>query len=99
VATNPNVERKGATVPYTSLNGDMFSYLSKCGKLALSLPTGERTAFLKKYKAKLCEAFCEGDIGAKVTAGMTSDNASYRVPALRLEVGFLGARAGTRDFP
>lgn len=44
VATNPNVERKGATVPYTSLNGHMFSYLSKEGKLALRLPAGEREA-------------------------------------------------------
>ena len=57
VATNPKVERKGATVPYTSLNGHMFSYLSKQGKLALRLPTAERDGFLKKYKAKLCEAY------------------------------------------
>jgi hypothetical protein len=57
VATNPNVERKGATVPYTSLNGHMFSYLSKQGKMALRLPAGEREAFLKKYKAKLCDAY------------------------------------------
>jgi hypothetical protein len=57
VATNPNVERKGDTIPYTSLNGHMFSYLSKEGKLALRLPAGEREAFLKKYKAKLCEAY------------------------------------------
>jgi len=57
VATNPKVERKGATVPYTSLNGHMFSYLSKEGKLALRLPAGEREAFLEKYKAKLCEAY------------------------------------------
>jgi hypothetical protein len=57
VATNPKVERKGATVPYTSLNGHMFSYLSKQGKLALRLPAPEREAFLKKYKTKLCEAY------------------------------------------
>ncbi len=57
VATNPSVERKGATVPYTSLNGHMFSYLSKQGKLALRLPPAEREAFLKKYKAKLCDAY------------------------------------------
>ena len=57
VATNPSVQRKGATVPYTSLNGHMFSYLGKEGKLALRLPAGEREAFLKKYKAKLCEAY------------------------------------------
>ena len=57
VATNPNVQRKGATVPYTSLNGHMFSYLTKEGKLALRLPAGEREAFLKKYKTTLCEAY------------------------------------------
>jgi hypothetical protein len=57
VATNPSVELKGATVPYTSLNGHMFSYLSKEGKLALRLPPDGREAFLKKYKARLCEAY------------------------------------------
>jgi len=57
VATNPKVELRGATVPYTSLNGHMFSYLSKEGKLELRLPAGEREAFLKKYKAKLCQAY------------------------------------------
>lgn len=57
VATNPSVERKGATVPYTSLNGHMFSYLSKEGKLAPRLPPAERETFLKKYQAKLCDAY------------------------------------------
>src|SRR5215475_11692194 len=57
VATNPKVERKGATVPYTSLNGHMFSYLSKEGKLALRLPEPERGTFLKKYNATLCSAY------------------------------------------
>jgi hypothetical protein len=57
VATNPQVERKGATVPYTSVNGNMSSYLSKEGKLALRLPPETREAFLKKYQAKLCDAY------------------------------------------
>lgn len=57
VATNSSIELQGATVPYTSLNGHMFSYLSKQGKLGLRLPDGVREAFLKKYKAKLCEAY------------------------------------------
>jgi TfoX/Sxy family transcriptional regulator of competence genes len=55
VATNPKVEFKGATMPYTSLNGHMFSFLTKTGKLALRLPTEERDTFLKEYGAKLCE--------------------------------------------
>jgi hypothetical protein len=57
VATNSDIERKGATVPYTSVNGHMFSYLNKEGKLALRLPKEDREAFLKQYKARLCEAY------------------------------------------
>ena len=53
VATNPKVERKGAAFPYTSLNGHMFSILTKTGTLALRLPAQDREAFLKKYKTKL----------------------------------------------
>ena len=55
VATNPHVERKGASMPYTSFNGHMFSSLTKIGTLALRLPTADREAFLKKYKTTLCE--------------------------------------------
>jgi len=57
VATQPGVERKGAAVPYTSLNGHMFSYLAKSGVLALRLPEPARAAFLKKYKTRLCEQY------------------------------------------
>jgi len=57
VATNPGVERKGATMPYTSLNGNMFSVLTKTGTLALRLPAAAREAFLTKYKTRLCEQY------------------------------------------
>lgn len=57
VATNPKVERKGAAFPYTSLNGHMFSILTKTGTLALRLAASEREAFLKKYKTKLSVQF------------------------------------------
>ena len=57
VATNPNVQRKGAANPYTSLNGHMFSYLDASGTLALRLPEDEREKFLKKYKTGLFEAY------------------------------------------
>jgi TfoX/Sxy family transcriptional regulator of competence genes len=49
VATNPAVERKGDTMPYTSVNGNMFSLLTRGGKLVLRLPTEERTAFREQY--------------------------------------------------
>lgn len=55
IATDPKVERKGATMPYTSVNGHMFSFLSQTGRLALRLPEPERDAFLKKYKTTLCQ--------------------------------------------
>jgi hypothetical protein len=57
VATLPEVKRKGATVPYTSINGHMFSYLAKSGTLALRLPEEARDAFLKKYKTTLCKQY------------------------------------------
>jgi hypothetical protein len=50
VATAPGIARKGATVPYTSLNGNMFSYLDKSGSLALRLPAEARAAFVAKYQ-------------------------------------------------
>ena len=53
VATNPDVERKGAANPYTSRNGHMFSKLDKSGKVILRLPIEVLEAFLRKYKTKL----------------------------------------------
>ena len=57
VAMHPKVERKGDTMPYTSLNGHMFSVLTKEGSLALRLPAKEREAFLTRYKTTLCEQY------------------------------------------
>lgn len=58
VAAYPEIERKGADNPYTSLNGNMFSLLlSPQGRMALRLPAEEREQFLKKYKTTLFEAY------------------------------------------
>ena len=56
IATLPGIERKGATVPYTSLNGHMFSFLTPTGSLVLRLPAGAREAFLQRHAATLHEA-------------------------------------------
>jgi hypothetical protein len=57
LATNPEIERKGATMPYTSVNGNMFSLLTPDGTLALRLPAADREAFLKRYETTLCEQY------------------------------------------
>jgi hypothetical protein len=53
IETNPKIELKGATIPYTSYNGHMFSYFEKDGTFGLRLPEKEREDFLKKYKTSL----------------------------------------------
>jgi hypothetical protein len=57
VATDPRIERKGDTMPYTSLNGHMFSVLTKECTLALRLPVEGRNAFLTRYKTAICEQY------------------------------------------
>jgi TfoX/Sxy family transcriptional regulator of competence genes len=57
IATIPELERKGAANPYTSLNGNMFTLLHQSQTLAMRLPENERNEFLKKYKTTLFEAY------------------------------------------
>ncbi len=57
IKTIPEIERKGAKLPYTSLNGNMFSILSKEGEVGIRLDKPEREAFLKKYKTNLLHTY------------------------------------------
>jgi len=57
VATNSKVELKGATIPYTSHHGHMFSNFNPDGTLGLRLPPEEIDSFLKKYKTTLVSAY------------------------------------------
>ena len=57
VASNPSIERKGDTMPYTSLNGNMFSLLGKDGSLGFRLSKEDREEFLDKYKSGLMEQY------------------------------------------
>ncbi len=56
LATNPNIERKGASLPYTSVNGHMFTFLTESGILGIRLPPEEREEFLRKYETTLLTA-------------------------------------------
>lgn len=42
VASQPGIERKGKANPYTSMNGNMFSFITKEGEIALRLPDATR---------------------------------------------------------
>jgi hypothetical protein len=56
VATIPSLARKGASNPYTAINGHMASCLHPNGALALRLPPEKREEFLKKFRTGLFEA-------------------------------------------
>jgi hypothetical protein len=56
IATNPNLKRKGVTMPYTAVNGNMFTYLSAEGSLGIRLPKEARENFLQKYNTTLYES-------------------------------------------
>ena len=57
VAANSSIERKGDTMPYTSLNGNMFSLLGKDGSLGFRQSKQDREEFLDKYKSGLMEQY------------------------------------------
>jgi len=57
IATAPEIDRKGAVHPYTSVNGHMFTYLDQTGTLGIRLPKDELEAFLTKYKTRLFESY------------------------------------------
>ena len=53
IATHPEIERKGKSMLYTSVNGHMFSVFSTDAKLGIRLSKEDRTAFLEKYNSTL----------------------------------------------
>jgi len=55
IALMPEVERKGKSTPYTSLNGHMFSFLDKDGVMGLRLSKKDREGFIQDFKTGLME--------------------------------------------
>ncbi len=52
-----NIETKGKTLPYTSLNGNMFSFLTADGSMGLRLSKADRDEFIREFDSKLIERF------------------------------------------
>jgi hypothetical protein len=56
IATQPDLERKGASNPYTSVHGNMFTFMSPDGSLGMRLAQADRDAFMQTYGTGLYEA-------------------------------------------
>ncbi|MEM9362006.1 MAG: hypothetical protein AAGA43_05190 [Bacteroidota bacterium] len=52
VDKNPNFDRKGKTMPYTSANGHMFSQINKAGELGIRLSKSDTLDFDSDYGVK-----------------------------------------------
>ncbi len=51
----PGVPLKGATTPYTAINGNMYSSVSKADVIGLRLSKDDRDTFLARYDTTLFE--------------------------------------------
>lgn len=58
IDTHPDIELKGGQkLPYTSHNGNMFTFLTKEGKVGIRLDKKEREAFIEKYNTQLVVSY------------------------------------------
>ena len=71
IATHSDIERKGKSSPYTSINGNMFTILSADGVLGMRLGAADREAFVEIFRHRLIrgarhchEGIRRGAIGA-----------------------------------
>lgn len=55
IAGLPDVQRKGATLPYTSVNGHMFSFIGQDGAISLRLPEEARINVIRDYNTSLSQ--------------------------------------------
>lgn len=57
IEMNPNFERKGKTVPYTSVNGHMFSQLNKAGEIGIRLSKEDGERFMKEHQTTVFKSY------------------------------------------
>ncbi len=51
IESAPDIDRKGASMPYTSVNGHMFSFMDKEGHMSLRLNQTDIEAFIATHKS------------------------------------------------
>ncbi len=57
VDTHPDIERKGKNMPYTSMNGHMYTIMTKEGVLGIRLSKEDRAAFIEQYDSTLLKNY------------------------------------------
>ena len=55
ITASPMIKRAGASMPSTSVNGHMFSFLDPSGRMSLRLSPDDRAAFMDRYDTVLSE--------------------------------------------
>ena len=58
ITTSPNFERNGKTMPYTSVNGHMFSQLNKAGQIGIRLSKESQERFMDEHQTILFKSYC-----------------------------------------
>ena len=53
----PDMDRKGVSLPYTSMNGNMYTMMRKDGALGIRLNANDRESFIEKYNASPFENY------------------------------------------
>ena len=53
VELHSDIKRKGKTMPYTSVNGHMFSIMDKQGNLGMRFSKTDREEFIQKFNSEL----------------------------------------------
>ena len=54
---HPDIERKGANNPYTSVYGHMFTHVNKAGQVGLRLSKEDREPFIEKHDSDILESY------------------------------------------
>lgn len=57
VSARPGIDRKGKKIPYTSMNGNMFSFLDGNGTICLRLSGDDQANFIKTFKTPPVEQY------------------------------------------
>lgn len=57
IARNPNFDRKGKGMPFTSANGHMFSQLNKAGEIGFRFSQKDAEQFMEEHQTTVFKSY------------------------------------------